>query len=96
MQEVVVDAPGAATRESNRGVLISRVLSGSPAAAAGLERGDIILEWNKHQVADSRELFLGVGRTAVNSKVEVLVLRGEEQITLQVTVGERPAQMPRP
>ena len=96
MQEVTLeDGSGEPTAGPRHGVLISRVLKGSPAEKAGLEPGDIILQWNGQKATDRAELGLLVSRTGVNSKAEVLVYRGGEEITLQVGVGERPAQLPR-
>ena len=39
-----------------KGVVVSRVDSDSPAAQAGLERGDVILEVNRHPVATAQEM----------------------------------------
>jgi serine protease Do len=73
-----------------RGVVISNVLPGHPAAAAGLERLDVIVEWNGKQVEDRGELQLMVAATPVGSKVQVVVMRDGKRLPMQVVVGRRP------
>jgi len=81
--------PGAGGRES--ALLVVGVTAGSPAAAAGVLIGDILLEFDGHAIESPEELLdllLGdrVGRT-----VTVKVLRGGNAVELRVTVGERPS-----
>jgi S1-C subfamily serine protease len=77
------------TRED--GLLVVGVTSGSPAAAAGVLVGDVLLEFDGkpvHSPEDLLDLLLGdrVGRPAT-----LRVLRGGTITDLAVTVGERPA-----
>jgi S1-C subfamily serine protease len=72
-----------------RALLVVGVTAGSPAAAAGLLVGDLLVEFDGHSVESPEELLdllLGdrVGRT-----VSLGVLRGGAPLTLTVTVGER-------
>ena len=65
--------------------------SGSPAAAAGVLVGDVLLEFDGtpiHSPDDLLDLLVGdrVGRS-----VTLRALRGGTPIDLAVTVGERPA-----
>jgi S1-C subfamily serine protease len=71
-------------------LLIVGVTAGSPAAAAGILVGDLLLEFDGHPVEAPEELLdllLGdrVGRTVV-----LKVLRGGKSAELTITVGERP------
>ena len=59
----------------------------SPAAAAGIQAGDVILEFDGREVAEAADLPPIVGRTAVGETVEVVVLREGERRTLEVEVG---------
>jgi serine protease DegQ len=73
------------------GLLVVGVTSGSPAAAAGVLVGDVLLEFDGkpvHSPEDLLDLLLGdrVGRPAT-----LRVLRGGTIADLAVTVGERPA-----
>jgi len=68
------------------GALVVQVSQGSPAENGGLERGDIILEFNGKAVNYSSELPPLVGAVVPGDTVEVLVLRDGKQQTLNVTI----------
>tara|TARA_X000000950_G_scaffold276306_1_gene363987 strand:- start:28053 stop:29507 length:1455 start_codon:yes stop_codon:yes gene_type:complete len=76
--------------ERPRGAFVAGVLDGSPAAAAGLQEEDIILEFGGHEISRSGELPQWVGRSAVGKAYEVVVFRGGREVTLSVTLGELP------
>lgn len=65
-----------------QGILIPRVIMGSPANRAGLFEGDIVLEINGTAVETSGDVY-----KAVNSsdRLQVLVRRGNKLIYLQIT-----------
>ncbi len=73
------------------GVLVKDVLPGQPAAAAGLQPGDVIVEWNGKTVTERDELQKMVAGTPIGSKVAVVVVRDGQRTTLEVTVGRRPS-----
>lgn len=73
-----------------RGALVARVLPDSPAAEAGLEPGDIILEFNTERLLNSSQLPPLVGTSTVEEPAELLVLRSGNERKLQVTIGELP------
>lgn len=72
------------------GALVARVLPDSPAEAAGIQVGDIIVEYNGRPVESSSALPPMVGATAVDSDAEVKVMREGEERTLKVTISELP------
>ena len=79
-----------------RGALIAQVGSGSPAEDAGLQSGDIILEFDGQPINSSSDLPHVVGLIAPGSKVEAVVRRDGRNKTLKVVVGgldagERPS-----
>ena len=74
----------------DEGAIVADVTDGSPAEDYGLERGDIILSVNGDDIADATELTRMVGSLLAGSSNEFGVLRDGEQITVSVTVGERP------
>ena len=69
------------------GALVSDVVPESPAAAAGIKAGDVILEFDGQEVAEAADLPPIVGRTGVGETVDVTVLREGERRTLEVEVG---------
>ncbi|RME93220.1 MAG: DegQ family serine endoprotease [Verrucomicrobia bacterium] len=72
----------------NRGALVSEVTSDSPAEDAGLEVGDVIVEFNGKPVEDSRHLRLSVAQTKPGTKVTLKVLRDGKEKTLTARLGE--------
>ena len=53
-----------------QGVLIGDVTAGAPAAAAGLQRGDVILDLNGQKVEDSNQLRMRVSMTPPGTTVQ--------------------------
>lgn len=76
--------------EDLEGVLINQVLDDTPAQAAGLENGDIILQINGEPVDDPRELTRRVGAFAPGDRVAFRILRDERERTIRVELTERP------
>ncbi|MFH1379547.1 MAG: Do family serine endopeptidase [bacterium] len=79
--------------ENKCGALVNRIIEGSPAQKAGIERGDIIFEFDGKQVKDVRDLQDIVGRTPPNKKVDVVVYRNKEKKTLTLKTAEIPADV---
>jgi serine protease Do len=73
--------------ESDQGALVSKVMPGGPAAKAGIERGDVIVEFDAHPIADWNELPRQVAQTQVDRKVEVVLVRGGKRKTVEAVVG---------
>ena len=70
------------------GALVSSVNAGGPAAKAGIEPGDIIIEFNGKTVKNRDELVGYVTRTAPGSTVPVKVLRDKVEKRLSLTIDE--------
>lgn len=73
-----------------QGAVVAFVQPKSPAEAAGVKRGDVILEWNGHELLDITDAMRTVAKTAIGSKASIVVWRDGERVTLEVTVGQRP------
>jgi serine protease Do len=71
-----------------KGVLVSDVTPDSPAKKGGVNKGDVILEYDGKQVEDKGQLTKMVGKTPIGKKVKVIILRDKEQKTLWVTISE--------
>lgn len=71
------------------GALVNQVLVDSPAARAGLKRGDVMLQFNGKPVRGVRELQLLVASTPVGAVVSMDLLRDGKPLTLKVTIASR-------
>jgi S1-C subfamily serine protease len=67
------------------------VASGSPAAAAGIQSGDIIESVNGQKLDSTHDLANVINEYAVGNTVTLVVNRAAKEITLQATLAERPA-----
>ena len=74
--------------KERRGALVGQVTRGQPAAKAGIEPGDIILEFNGKPVKNTDELVGTVVRTKPGTTVPVKILRDKQERTVNVTVDE--------
>jgi S1-C subfamily serine protease len=76
--------------EADQGVLIVRVVQGSPADQAGIRPGDVIQAINNQPVTKAEEVQRQVENSGVGSQLPIRVQRGGQ--TVDVTV--RPAPLP--
>jgi len=72
-------------------LLVVAVTAGSPADAAGLLIGDVMLDFDGHPVEAPEDLLDLLAGDRVGTSVPVRVLRGAAIQELTVRVGERPA-----
>ena len=72
------------------GVVIAKVGPGTPAAKAGLQDGDILLEFAGQAVKDPRSLQRLVAGQAMGKNVELTVYRDGAKKTLTLTVENQP------
>jgi serine protease Do len=74
--------------KERKGALIGLVTRGGPAAKAGIQPGDVILEFNGKSVRNRDELVSTVVATKPGSTVPVKVMRDRQEKTLTLTVDE--------
>jgi len=72
-----------------QGVLIQTVLPNTPAARAGLQRNDVIVEFQGEPVSDLQKLRLKVADTTPGKPVTLVVLRNGRRMTMNVTLTDR-------
>ncbi len=92
IQDVTRDLAEGFGLDRPRGALVSELLEDSPAADAGIESGDVILEFDGEVVESSAALPPIVGRSAIGEKVRVLILRDGEEKTVEVEVAALPSE----
>ncbi len=77
--------------ETRSGALIRQVAPGSPAAAAGLQVGDVITEIDGTALTSDSSLPQIVNSHKPGDTVTLTVERGNQTLTLRVTLGRQPS-----
>jgi serine protease Do len=72
--------------ENTNGALIGDVVPDTPASRAGLQHGDIIIEFDGHPIKEFGELTAVVADTPVGKVVRVGVIRAKKRINITLTV----------
>jgi Do/DeqQ family serine protease len=91
-QQLNEDPQRPVTIKRDRGVVIFGVARNSPAAAAGMQRGDVIIKMNGQDVKTADEVQSLVDKTTVGQPVAVDVDRNGQTVALSVRPGEFPTQ----
>jgi len=87
IQEVTDEIAESLGMDEALGALVAGVADDGPAAAAEIQPGDVIVEFDGREVPTMRELPRMVAETSIGKEVEVVVLRKGERVTLGVTLG---------
>jgi serine protease Do len=74
--------------KEKKGALVAQVVPGSPAEKAGIEQGDVIVEFDGKDVSDSTDLPRIVASTPVGKSVTVKLSRDGKVTDRQVKLGE--------
>ena len=88
IQKVTSDIAESLGLDSADGALVADIMPESPAAKAGMEVGDVIVEFDGHAVKESTELPMIVARTPIGKSVDVEVVRRGKHKRLSVEVDE--------
>jgi serine protease Do len=88
VQVVPADALSEFGLRERKGALVGTVTRGKPAAKAGIEPGDVILEFNGKSVKNRDELVATVVATKPGSTVPIKIMRDKKEMTLSITVDE--------
>jgi serine protease Do len=73
------------------GAFVTQVTPGGPAAKAGLQPGDVIVELDGGKIETAGDVIAYVSYRPIGSRVSVGVARGGKQQTLTVELGELPS-----
>ncbi len=76
----------------NRGEFVQSVQPGQPAAAAGLQSGDVVLKVDGKDVSPDQTLSFIVANTAPGKRIPIELIRDGKRVTLTATVGKRPTE----
>jgi len=88
IQEVTPGLAKSFNLKEKKGALVAQVISGSPAEKAGIEQGDIIVEFDGKEVNDSKDLPRMVASTPVGKAVTIKLIRNGKFLDRQMKVGE--------
>ena len=75
----------------DRGVILSDVADGSPAAKAGLRAGDLVLSLDDKAMENGRQFRINIYSRGAGEQVVLSVRRGERTAQVRVQVAERPS-----
>ncbi|MBI3434733.1 MAG: Do family serine endopeptidase [Proteobacteria bacterium] len=92
IQSVTADIADSLGMKKAEGAIVDEPQADSPAAKAGIRSGDVIASVDGMTVKDSRDLAKRIGALAPGAKAKLGVLRGGEEKTLTLTLGELPKE----
>jgi len=90
IQEVTSELAKQFGLKEAKGALVSDVLKATPADRAGLKRGDVIIKYNGHDIANAGQLRNLVAETVVGQQVAVVIIRDKREKELTVKIDEQP------
>ncbi len=88
IEQLTPDKAEAFGLESAKGALVTEVMDGSPAKAAGLQRGDVLTSVNNAAVSDPSDLQLKIAETKPGSNVVIGYIRGGKSSSVDVALGD--------
>ena len=93
---VVVEDESSQTQQAfgfvpSSGAVVVSVESGSPADSAGIQEGDVIVSYNGKAVKTAQNLTTDVQASSVGDTVTIVLWRGQNKMTVSVTLGQAPA-----
>lgn len=78
--------------QSPEGAIVGQVVAGSPAARAGLQKYDVILELDGQKIKNANDLVNKVQTMKIGQQVQLKVYRRGQTLDVSVALGEKPAQ----
>jgi serine protease Do len=90
IQDISTGLMEAMDLKSLKGVLVNKVVDDSPADEGGMERGDVIIEFDEKRVVDSDQFVKLVRKTKPRDKVNILIIRDDDEKIITVKMGKVP------
>jgi serine protease Do len=90
MEPLTLDLAHSLGLSDTRGAVVARVYPGGPAAAAGLQKNDVVVSFEGVGVDDYRQLQRLSADAEVGQKVKLEVIRSRERRTVELRVAEAP------
>jgi serine protease Do len=87
IQDVTPDLAKSFGLQAPKGALIADVTKGGPADKAGLERGDVILDYQGREIEDTAALRDAVANTSPGQEATVTIWRKKEKEELKIKIG---------
>jgi serine protease Do len=87
--EVDAERAKALKLKEERGVEITSIEDDSPAAKAGLQKSDVVLEYNGQRVEGTEQFVRLVRETPAGRQVKLLISRNGATQTVAATIGQR-------
>ncbi len=75
----------------DRGALIAELVADSPAEAAGLRTGDVIIRFRDDEINDVADLVLAIRASEIGEEVQIVFVRGDDTRTTSAQLVERPS-----
>lgn len=92
MQNLTPELAEGRDLDIDSGVLVEEVRADTPAEAAGILRGDVIVSVGGEAIHDSDDLRFTIADSPVGEAVEVVVHREGRDIPLDIVLAERPSE----
>ncbi len=86
---VVPDYSEGTEQTQTRGVRITGTVPGSPAAAAGLKEGDIIMQFGADKIDSLYDLSDVLGKSKPGDKIKLGVMRAGKRVELEATLSAK-------
>jgi serine protease Do len=80
------------TVKIDRGIYVYDVVSGGPAAKAGVRQGDIVVEFAGHTINDVGTFVALISELSPGDNVKMKVLRGDQELEFTITLIEAPSE----
>ncbi|MFO0982950.1 MAG: PDZ domain-containing protein, partial [Planctomycetota bacterium] len=78
---------GVYLEDAEQGALVTNVVSGSPAEAAGIKTDDIITAVGEHRVGKAADLRSALSAASAGDQVQIKLKRGDQTMTVVATLG---------